>query len=814
MAIALGAGIWLDRKVDLLLIGWLVASGLLLVAWGACYIARRERSATVMLLAVVAAVGGTWHHRVVRCGQDNHIVQFAREAPQPARVVATLRSQPIVLTKPEPASSWSSAGSDVTRRVQCDVECEWLLTGRERIAVSGAARLDVKGDSLPAQAGDTVELIVDMSRPSGSRNPGGFDFREYLQAQGIQVVLRGDAPDAVHLVQDRIDWWGRGGRGWLRRHCEDEVARHLSERTAAVGVGMLLGSRSNIAADVRSAFAESGTTHILAISGANVGILALLIWCVCRLLAAGRTATLLTVLIGIVGYTILTDAQPPVVRATFLILVLVAGASEFRPTSAVNSLGLAALGVLAINPTSLFDVGAQLSFLSVAVMIWVSSRAGGAPDITGKDPLDRLLVEASWFRQMIESLRVQLRLACRVTAAVWLVTLPLIVARFHLLSLVGFAINVVLVPLLVLVLWSGYLLLVCVLVMPPLAPVFGWCYDWGLAGLLTMIEHGAHLPGGHAYTFGLPEWWLFGFYLAVVAILWGGRTGGAARWGRRAIVAWCVVGLWSHNSAASQTGLRCTFLAVGHGGAILVEMPNGSTLLYDAGQMRDGPRAKRVIQNALWELGHSRLDAIIVSHADADHFNAVPELVQTIKVATLLVHPSFLDFQQAGVVAVSEAAFERHVPVRFLWTGDRVNLDDDVSIRVLHPPVGHGISGKDNANSLVVQIDYAGRSILLTGDLEGPGLDHLLRHPPIDVDVMLSPHHGSLAANPSALAGWARPEFVIVSNSRPDVVPKLRDVYANGSAILSTQQSGAITFEITPDGELRHHTAVRINGKP
>ncbi|MBI5761815.1 MAG: ComEC/Rec2 family competence protein [Planctomycetales bacterium] len=814
MAIAFGVGIWLDRKIDLLLIGWLAASSLLLVAWGASFYARRERLAMVIIHAVVVAVGGTWHHRAVRCGPDNHIVKFARETSQPARIVGTLRSDPIVLTKPEPVSPWSSPGSDSNSRVQCDVDCDWLLTGRERIAVSGAARLEIKGDSVPANAGDTVELIVDMSRPSGSRNPGGFDFREFLQAQGIQVVLRGDSPDAVCLVHDRVDWWGRSGRGWLRRHCEDEIARHLNKRTAAVGVGMLLGNRSNIAADVRAAFAESGTTHILAISGANVGILALLIWSVCRLLDAGRTATLLTVLIGIISYTVLTDAQPPVVRATFLILVLVAGASGFRPTSSVNSLGLAAIGVLAINPASLFDVGAQLSFLSVAAMIWVSSRAGGAPDITGKDPLDRLLVEASWFRQLIESLRVQLRLACRVTAAVWLVTLPLIVARFHLLSLVGFAINVVLVPLLVLVLWSGYLLLVCVLVMPPLAPVFARCYEWGLTGLLTMIENGARLPRGHAYTFGLPDWWLVGFYLAVATILWGGRTGGAARWGWRAIVAWCVLGLWGHFSTANQTGLRCTFLAVGHGGAILVEMPNGRTLLYDAGQMRDGPRAQRVIQNALWELGHSRLESLIVSHADADHFNAVPDLVKTIPVESLLVHPSFLDFRQPGVVAVSDAAFREHVPMRFLWSGDQLNLDDNVSIRVLHPPAGHGITGMDNANSLVLQIDYAGRSILLTGDLDGPGLEHLLRQPPTDVDVMLSPHHGSMAANPSALAGWARPDFVVVSNSRPDVIPKLRDVYANGSVILSTQQYGAITFEILPDGELRHHTMVRINGNP
>lgn len=814
VAIAFGAGIWLEREFDLALTGWLAGSALIVAAWWACFAARRERVAAVWVLVGVAGLGGAWHHRCARCGAANHIRQFAREASQPARIVGTLRSQPVVIAKPEPAVSWNSAGSDESRRVQCDVECHWLLTGRERIAVSGAARLDVKGDSLPADAGDEVELLVRMSCPSGSRNPGGFDFREFLQAQGMHVILRGDEPDAVRRVADRIDWWGRSARGWLRRYCEDEIQRRLSDRTAAVGVAMLLGSRSNIPEDVQAAFRESGTTHILAISGANVGILALLIWSVCRLLGTGRTATLLAVLVAIIGYTVLTDAQPPVVRATFLILVLVAGASGFRQTSSANSLGLAAIGVLALNPSNLFDVGAQLSFLAVAAMIWVSSRAGGEPDITGVDPLDRLLAEASWFRQLVESLRVQLRLAWRVTAGVWLVTLPLIVARFHLLSLIGFVINVILMPVLVLVLWSGYLLLVCVLVMPLLAPVFAWCYDIGLAGLLTMIEYGSRFPLGHAYTPGVPNWWLLGFYLAAATIVWGGRSSAAARWGRHAILVWCVIGLSCHLGAARQTGLRCTFLAVGHGGAVLIELPNGRTLLYDAGQMRDGPRARRVIQNALWERGHSRLEALVVSHADADHYNAIPELVKTIPVETLFVHPSFLDFDQPGVVAVSDAAFVEHVPMRFLWTGVRLNLDEDVSIRVLHPPPGHGIPRLDNANSVVVRVDYAGCSILLTGDLDGPGLEYLLSQPPIDVDVMLSPHHGSLAANPPALAGWARPEFVVVSNARPDVVPKLKNVYVNGSAVLSTQQHGAITFAISPDGELRYETAVRSSVEP
>jgi competence protein ComEC len=373
---------------------------------------------------------------------------------------------------------------------------------------------------------------------------------------------------------------------------------------------------------------------------------------------------------------------------------------------------------------------------------------------------------------------------------------------------VGFVINVVLIPVLIVVLWSGYLLLVCVLVMPPLASAFAWCYDSGLAGLLTMIEFASRVPGGHAYTTGLPDWWLSIFYLAVAMMIWGGRAGTAARWVRHAIVAWSLIGVTLHFVSHQPSGLRCTFLAVGHGGAVLIEFPNGRTLLYDAGQMRDGPRARRVIQNALWDRGHSRVDALVVSHADADHFNAVPDLVRTVPIGALFFHPSFLDFDQPGVVAVADAAAGECVPMRFLWAGDRLLIDESVAVSVLHPPAGHGMPRFDNANSVVLRVAFAGRTILLTGDLDGAGLDHLLDHPPIDVDVMLSPHHGSPAANPPALAGWARPDFVVLSNGRSEVIPKMRDVYVSSAGVLSTLESGAITFEISPDGDLRCSTAV------
>jgi competence protein ComEC len=139
--------------------------------------------------------------------------------------------------------------------------------------------------------------------------------------------------------------------------------------------------------------------------------------------------------------------------------------------------------------------------------------------------------------------------------------------------------------------------------------------------------------------------------------------------------------------------------------------------------------------------------------------------------------------------------------------GDRLRLDDGVEIRVLHPPFGRPHSD-DNANSIVLSIEFAGRRILLTGDLEGHGQTTLLSTPPVAVDVLQSPHHGSRRANSAALGDWANPKEVVISADARVDFKSLRAAYDPETRITSTDDAGAITFEIHPDGTLERTTYV------
>jgi competence protein ComEC len=210
--------------------------------------------------------------------------------------------------------------------------------------------------------------------------------------------------------------------------------------------------------------------------------------------------------------------------------------------------------------------------------------------------------------------------------------------------------------------------------------------------------------------------------------------------------------------------LVCTFLSVGHGACTVVELPQGQTLLYDAGAMGAPESTARTIAEFLWTRRITHLDAVIVTHADADHYNAIPELLKRFSVGAVYVSPVMFENPTEALTALRTAVVARGIPLGEIYGGDRPRSRSASRLSVLHPP-RRGVVGSDNANSVTLQIDHAGRRILLTGDLEPPGLDDVLACEPVDCDVALAPHHGSRRSRPDRFVAWCQPECVIVSGA-------------------------------------------------
>jgi competence protein ComEC len=560
----------------------------------------------------------------------------------------------------------------------------------------------------------------------------------------------------------------------------------------------LLGDNAAMGRDEWDVFVRTGVVHVLAISGQHLVVLAVFVWFVLRACGVRRRYGAWVVMAVMIGYALLTGARPSAVRAAVMVCVVCGGIIVRRPVISANAFALAWLVVVTANPTDPFTQGCQLSFLCVFVLIWYAAPLLAPRPLT---PLEQLVEESRTPTEKI--VRAVLRatwVGFAISLILGIVNAPLILSWQNLVSPVGVLLGPPLLLLTSVALIAGFLLLL----VAPLGYYAAWplaqVTRWSLVGCEELVRLAEHLPGAWVYGPGPATWWLVGFYLLVagVVLLLG-------RWRTRflaALAVWVTVGLALSFHRPTADEARVTFLAVGHGGCVVIETPDGRVLLYDAGTTTGPDAVRRVIAPFLWHRGFHRIDELFISHADLDHFNGAPELMKRFPVGQVTLTPSFPDKPTPGVAATL-AALERHgVRVRFAKLGDRF-VAGAVAMEVLHPPED-GPPGNENVRSLVLLVRHGGHAILLTGDLEGVGQDRVRERPIAPVEVMLAPHHGGVSANPFArdadgtvrpglMAAWARPRLV-VSSQRSGKTGHLTAGYgAVGATVWDTPTAGAVT---------------------
>jgi competence protein ComEC len=808
VAVAAAAGIVVDRYLSLSWWTWigLAVGGLAL--WRPLWRRERLTAAMIALTASVAAVAGAWHHAQWSLLPPDELGMFARPQSEPVCLEAIVAGAPHYMPAP-PYDPLASLPVQDRSRVEVDVTAI-----RDRAAwrpASGHTTLVVAGGRLPVAAGDRLRLFGHLAAVTPPSNPGEFDYAASARDDGRHCRLSSEFPEAVVRTAAGSSWQLARWTDRLRAGGLTLLRRSLAPAQAHLASAMFLGVREDLEPEQSEAFLETGTVHVLVISGLNVGILAVCLIALLGSWGCSSRTTMLAVGAATLLYALVTGGAPPVIRATVAVLLMCGARLIGRQALGFNLLAAAALVVLAINPSELFHAGAQLSFLGMAVLVVLNAR----PAVV-VDPLDRLIARSRpWPVRVARSLAAQAGKLLVISLAVWIVVSPLVMTRFHLLSPAAILLSPLITLPVTLAMAAGFAVLGLGAVVPVLAAPCGWVCDCSLATVALLTEWARHWPASHFWVAGPSDWWLVGWY-GGLALLAAGFVRPPRRWCLALLAGWCALGLTAGWAAAAGWGwnttgrwlptmghrrLDCTFVSVGHGSAVVMRLPGGQTLLYDAGCMGSPVFGERAISAVLWSQGIRHLDAVVLSHADADHYNALPGLLKKFSAAVVYVTPLMFDRQTAALTALSQGIAAAGVPLVEIASGDHLHAADDCSIEVLHPP-RRGVVGSDNANSIVLAIEFQGRRLLLTGDLESPGLDDVLAEEPYDCDVLMAPHHGSRFSDPPGMARWSSPEWVVISGSRADLQPAVAAAYSSrGGTVLHTAHSGAVQATIV-DGRL------------
>jgi competence protein ComEC len=788
VALSLSTGIVIDRSFGVPILASLIASFICLAAW---ILNRKNVQIAIPLLYLAAAcgaMGAAFHHWRHDVYPADDIGNFASNEPRPVVIRGWIDEEPATRPPPEydPLKSFRTGASTtaVVRVAGVKEDNDWK-------PASGRARLTVADSLQDVHVGDSIEIAGRLVQPASPANPGEFDVAAYLQDQRIraEIQARRTAAAVVRLAKG----WSSTWRGWLaivRGWGERTLQENLPPQTSNISSALLLGDSSSMTYDDWDKYVRTGVVHVLAISGHHLTVLAFLLWWLVKLSGMRRRRAAWLVGAILLAYALLTGGRPPIMRAAIMVGIACGGIILRRPIMSANSLALALILVIAVNPTDLFSTGCQHTFLSVAIIYWGMSRWFRRP----VDPLERLIDEArpAWQR-IIRKVGAEAGIAYAVTVILTIAMYPLIAGRYHLISLAALVIGPPVILLVTVALFCGFILIPVASVSVTLAIPFARLVDWSLIACEWLVEKADRFPGSHWYVPDIPEWWLWGFYTGLLSFLTIPALANYRRLGALCGLGWFCLGIVVYLARPTPDELRCTFLAVGHGGCAVLETPDGRVLLYDAGSISGPDVTRRQIAPFLWSRGIRRIDEIFLSHADLDHFNGLPALVERFAVGQVTCTPTFSEKSTAGVPFTLAALDREGIPRRTVRAGDRLT-SGPVEIEVVHPPEV-GPEGNENSRSMVLVVRDCQHTFLLTGDLEGEGLQRVLGMKPPHIDVLMAPHHGSRISNTPAVAAWAKPKVVVSCEGVPRGFLRSPEPYTQtGARFFATWPNGAITI--------------------
>ncbi|MCD0463112.1 ComEC/Rec2 family competence protein [Roseiconus lacunae] len=683
----------------------------------------------------------------------------------------------------------------------------------------GKVLVTTEGDHSGRLPGERLEVYGWLRAFDAPTNPGEPDLRIAYRRRGLHARMETKNADAIVRLQASTDWVHRSVAS-IANSGRESLLRHTDRETGSLALALILGQRELVDAEMRDALLTTGTAHLLSVSGMHLAILVLFVsWAIAG--AGLRPISRLIVIVSLSAiYVAMTGGRPPVLRAAILIGVLMLAACFRRTSQPLNTLAFAAVLLLLKNPLNLFSTGVHLSFLAVVTLM----LAGRSIASVGLDrQLDRQRQQNSQeqnFQQLVDEASPRWRRFGGVvfrfvfqmawmSACVTAVSLPYVWSQFHLISLVSVLTNVLVWSGLMIALPAGVLVVIFEPIAPWLSELPGAGCQFALRYMSTVIRWSASIENGHVWLPSPNGFSVGSFYVVLMFTLV--LKGPIARWVRLGWIAvWILVNVWLVTQVAPlpPTVLEATFVDVGHGTSVIVRsydqtLQREGIWLYDCGRLGNQQMTSRPIDRALWSMGITSIDEVYLSHADSDHFNALPALLDRFAIGKIITPPRMLMGDGDLLARLRTAIDNAGVPVVEVHSDrrdPRWTLPGNVS--VLHPPASR-IEGNDNVNSLVLSIQHADTTLLLPGDLEPPGTQVLVNHPrPRPGGVMMAPHHGSLRMNADMVLAWARPGETIVSGGQRAGRPEVHDMLSQtGSGVYVTAQKGAIRVRLDQDGK-------------
>jgi competence protein ComEC len=656
-----------------------------------------------------------------------------------------------------------------------------------------------------------------VSRPRGLSNPGGFDYRKFLAGKSIWVTGWISSPAHITTlpVDDGNSFW-RNMRFFpeqVRYHINQFLTTHLAAGQSSLYMAILTGERAALSPATLENFKATGAIDLLAISGLHMGLIALgagsvINWLIKRstwLLihtSAWKTAVYLIMPI-LCGYALIAGLQTPVVRSLIMISVFLLAVLFDRQWHFPTNIAIAALIILLINPAELFNVSFQLSFAAVIAIAAIMPQF--MPLVLPSE--DK--TEEYQRKMILGKISTLIKGGFFLSLAALAGILPLLVFYFNRFSPLSTISTLLLEPLLCY--WAlplGLISVPFIFFAPDIARLLLTLGAMGVSLADRLCAWLAALPFSSIWLPTPLPLEIVCYYALLFSILFLKKSKTARLTAIISIVTLLITTgyiFYKQHSAETDT---ITVLDVGQGNAVVIELAGGFTALIDGGGSYSPHYnvGERVIAPFLWSRRISHLDAVVISHPDADHFNGLDFIIKRFRPETIWINGG--NAANASYTSLLDLAGRQGAAIRVPRSGETLFASSKSRFSNVADIHLDESTGSENDRSLAMRLTSQGKDFLFTGDIGEYAEQQMAEEQKeIQADVLLLAHHGSSSSTSAKFLSTVAPEYAVISAGHnrnplfpaPEVINRCRSA---GCTIYNTAQDGAVIFTVADGGTL------------